>query len=448
MIKFADMKKYFLALIAFSFLLFSCAPASDVGWPEVKVACIGDSITWGAGLDDRFSQSWPVVLGRRLGDGYAVRNFGYNSRTASREGDFPYLNAAKYDTLKMWLPDVVTIMLGTNDSKPHNWDAVQYHEGLRALIDDLRKVPSHPKIVLVTPTPAGGNGCGIRDSVIRECVLPELERVAVRRSLDLVDVYGPMREHMNLFPDGVHPDAEGSALIASIVCDALGRCGVKPGPRVMFVGDSITDGFWGRNDSRPTADRNHYDLNHVFGHGYQAIAIGRLMLDRPELNIRCFNRGKGGDNLEKIRTRWNEDVMSVRPTVISLLVGVNDVSSGSEAIDCEAWEASYRDLIDKTVAELPAVKFVLCTPFVKNESGFVRGRDDSRVEALAAIVRRIASDYDLPCVDFAAVIESLYASAGTEDIHYWLWDGIHPTYATHLLFAEEWIKTVYKHHTI
>jgi len=448
MIKFAGMKKSFLLLISILFLLSSCESTPETSWPEVRIATIGDSITWGAGLDDRFSQSWPVVLGQLLGEGYTVRNFGYNSRTASREGDFPYLEAAKYDTLKMWLPDVVTIMLGTNDSKPHNWNAENYHEGLRAMIDDLRKVPSHPKIILITPTPTEANKHAISDSVILNGVLPELEKVAARRWLDLIDVYHPMLEHRANFPDGVHPDAEGSAMIASLVRDGLDNCAIKPGPRVMFVGDSITDGFWGRKDGKPASERDHYDMNHVYGHGYQAAAIGRLMLDRPELNIRCYNRGWSGNNLDKIRARWAVEVMSVRPSVISLLVGVNDVSAGRRTIDVQEWEASYRSMIDSTLNVLPGVKFVLCTPFVKNDSGFRHGGDDAVVRGLADAVRRIASDYGIPCVDYAAIIDSLYDSARTPDIHYWLWDGVHPTYATHTLFADEWIKTVYKHHII
>ena len=441
--------KFLFAFAAASLLLCSCSvPAEEDNYPEVKIACIGDSITWGAGLEDRFSQSYPVVLGNLLGEGYVVRGFGFNSRVASLQGDYPYFEAAKYDTLKMWLPDVVTIMLGTNDSKIHNWDAEAYHEGLRTIIDDLRKVPSHPRIILMTPTPSGDNPYTIRDSVIRDGVIPEMHRVAARRWLDVIDLYTPMEEHRDLFPDNVHPGAEGSALIASLVRDALVRMDVKPGPRVMFVGDSITDGAWGLKDSRPASERSNYDLNHLYGHGYAACAIGRMMLDKPELGIHCYNRGWGGNSLKDIRARWEDEVLSVRPSLISLLVGVNDVSAGSGTVDTRAWEASYRELIDSTLEALPGVKFVLCTPFVRNASGFYPDRPDAPVDELAVIVRRIAADYDIPCVDFASVMYSLCDSGGTPDRHYWLWDGIHPTYASHVRLAEEWIKVVYENKLI
>ena len=434
---------------AAALLLCSCSgEAGEQDYPEVRIACIGDSITWGSRLEDRFSQSYPAVLGDLLGEGFEVRGFGYSARTASLKGDHPYFEAAKYDTLKMWLPDVVTIMLGTNDSKVRNWDPEQYHEGLRTIIDDLRKVPSHPRIVLLTPTPAGDNPYTIRDSVIRSEVIPELQKVAARRWLDVIDLYTPMLAHRDLFPDNVHPGAEGSALIASLVRDALVGMGVRPGPRVMFVGDSITDGAWGLKDSRPASERSHYDLNHLYGHGYAFCAIGRLMLDSPGLGIRCYNRGWGGNSLSDIRARWSEEVLSVRPSLISLLVGVNDVSAGSRRVDVQAWEASYRALIDSTLEVLPGVKFVLCTPFVRNASGFYPDRDDAAVDELAQAVRRIAADYGFPLADFASVVYSLCDSDAAPDRHYWLWDGIHPTCATHVRLAGEWIDVVYKNNLI
>ena len=447
MFKFAPMKSKIFLILAAALLLCACSD-KEPNYPEVRIACIGDSITWGAGIEDRLNCNYPAVLGKLLGEGYKVRGFGFNSRVASLEGDYPYFEAAKYDTLKMWLPDVVTIMLGTNDSKIHNWNSNSYHEGLKTIIDDLRKVPSHPRIILLTPTPAGDNPYTIRDSVIREEVIPEMHRIAAWRWLDVIDLYTPMLEHRELFPDNIHPDAEGSALIASLICEGLKSCGIKPGPRVMFVGDSITDGFWGRNDGKPASQRDHYDRNHVYGHGYQAFAIGRMMADKPELGIRCYNRGISGNSLDNIRDRWEEEVLSVRPTLISLFVGVNDVGGGSRTIDTGQWEASYRALIDSTLAVLPDVKFVLCTPFVRNASGFQPGKDDAIVDELAVIVRRIAADYDIPCVDFASTVYSQYDSDATADKHYWLWDGIHPTYATHALMADEWLETVYRHKLI
>ena len=430
-------------LLAATLFCCCCTEEEEKTYPEVRIACIGDSITWGAGLEDRFSESYPVVLGELLGEGYEVRGFGFNSRIASLTGDYPYMNEAKYDTVKMWLPDVVTIMLGTNDSKIHNWDEDNYREGLTAMVDDLRKIPSHPKIILLTPPAAGENPYTIRDSVIRCGVIPQMRKVAKRRWLDVLDLYEPTSEHRELFPDNIHPGKEGSAFIASIIREGLEKCAIKPGPRVMFAGDSITDGFWGRKDGAPASQRDHYDLNHVYGHGYQAFAAGSLMLENPELNIRCYNRGWSGNRLENIRARWQEEVMSVRPSLISLLVGVNDVSAGSRIIDTAQWEASYRELLDSTLKELPGVSFVLCTPFVRNASGYYLDGDDSVVEQLADIVRRIASDYGFACADFAKVIDSLYESEEAPDRHYWLWDGIHPTYATHIRLAREWMDTVY-----
>lgn len=211
-------------------LFISLLCAGAVWGQQVRIACIGDSITWGAGLEDRFSQSYPVVLGNLMGQGVVTRNFGFNGRIASSEGDYPYMLENKYDTVKMWLPDVVTIMLGTNDSKPHNWNPEKFEEGYLAMIDDLRGIESHPKIVLITPAPAGDNRHAIRDSVIRDEVIPAIHAIARKRHLPVIDMYTPFEDARDLFPDNVHPGVEGSRRIAEVLMGEL-----QKRPRLLKV---------------------------------------------------------------------------------------------------------------------------------------------------------------------------------------------------------------------
>lgn len=218
--------------------LFTAVAASG---QQLRIACIGDSITWGAGLEDRFSQSYPVVLGSLLAPRAVTRGFGFNGRVASSEGDYPYMLENKYDTVKMWLPDVVTIMLGTNDSKPHNWNREKFVEGYLAMIDDLRSIDSHPRIVLITPTPAGDNKHAIRDSVIRNEVIPAIHAVAKKRHLPVVDMYTPFEDARELFPDNVHPGVEGSARIADVLAGELQRRlrARRKSPGHAFVGVGV-----------------------------------------------------------------------------------------------------------------------------------------------------------------------------------------------------------------
>jgi len=87
----------------------------------IKLACIGNSITFGSGIPDRVKNSYPGQLALMLGDKWEVRNFGVSGRTLLSKGDNPYIKEQFYKNVLAWQPDVITIKLGTNDSKPQNW---------------------------------------------------------------------------------------------------------------------------------------------------------------------------------------------------------------------------------------------------------------------------------------------------------------------------------------
>lgn len=102
-----------IALLLLSIEAFASQP--------IRIACIGDSITYGSGIEDRDKDGYPAVLQRMLGSGYDVRNYGISARVMTRNGDYPFMDEQAYADARAFLPDIVTIMLGTNDSKPHNW---------------------------------------------------------------------------------------------------------------------------------------------------------------------------------------------------------------------------------------------------------------------------------------------------------------------------------------
>src|SRR5690348_3809700 len=110
------MKQYPLAL-----LIASVLPIVQVHSVQLKIACIGDSITMGSGLANPAVESYPGRLQRLLGTNYVVRNYGLSGRTLLKEGDFPYWTESAFTQSKNWAPDIVIIQLGTNDSKPQNW---------------------------------------------------------------------------------------------------------------------------------------------------------------------------------------------------------------------------------------------------------------------------------------------------------------------------------------
>jgi lysophospholipase L1-like esterase/pimeloyl-ACP methyl ester carboxylesterase len=218
------MKRIFSLLTSLLLVLSSFGQIIDpakYGSP-VKVACIGNSITYGSGIPDRSRDSYPAQLGRFLGDQWIVRNFGVSGRTMLKKGDFPYWNEEAWAEARAFLPDVVVIKLGTNDSKPQNWKyANEFFSDSRAMVRELKSLRSHPVIYLCKPVPAFGNRWGINDSIIVHGVIPAIEKLAKEEHLQVIDLYSALTGKGNLFPDQIHPNAEGAGLIARFISKQL-----------------------------------------------------------------------------------------------------------------------------------------------------------------------------------------------------------------------------------
>jgi acyl-CoA thioesterase-1 len=190
----------------------------------IRVAAVGDSITYGVGvLLRRRRYSYPAQLERLLGPGYQVLNYGASGRTAQDTGDHPYRESDVYAASLEVAPAVVVLMLGTNDSKPQNWDAARYERQVEDLVEVYRQLPSHPTVHLAIPPTAYDNRYAIRGDVIADQVAVIVRRVAERTGAPLVDVHRATAGQPALFPDGVHPNRRGAAVIAATVREALGR---------------------------------------------------------------------------------------------------------------------------------------------------------------------------------------------------------------------------------
>jgi lysophospholipase L1-like esterase len=188
----------------------------------IKVACIGDSITEGVGVDNPAVNAYPVLLGRLLGTNYETRNFGVSGRTLLRKGDFPYWKEAAFKNATNFGPDIVTIKLGTNDSKPYNWRyKEQFATDLRDLIDVFAALPSHPRVVVCLPVPAYSVQFDINPDVIKNEIIPILKDVAKEKGAMTVDLYTALRGRPDIFPDNIHPSAAGAAIIAKTLHGAL-----------------------------------------------------------------------------------------------------------------------------------------------------------------------------------------------------------------------------------
>jgi len=188
----------------------------------IRIACVGDSITEGAGLMNREKEAYPAVLQQLLGETYDVKNFGVSGRTLLSKGDAPYINEKKYKDALAFLPNIVVIKLGTNDTKPANWKhAEEFVADYTALIESFAKLESKPKIYLCTPVPAFPGEWGIENSRIKDGVIPKVLAIAKDKKRPVIDLYQALSGKAKLFPDKVHPNAAGAKLMAQAVQKAL-----------------------------------------------------------------------------------------------------------------------------------------------------------------------------------------------------------------------------------
>lgn len=241
-----------------------------------------------------------------------------------------------------------------------------------------------------------------------------------------------------------------SPAAAKVLCGM----GAKQGCRVLYIGDSITDGDWCRMDGKQSSERKskEWDMNHIFGHGYMSLCASHYMSRYPTMRYRFFNRGISGNQLFHLAKRWKTDVLDMKPDVLSILIGTNDVEyylkDTSQPFDYKFWEKQYRSLLDSTRKVNPNVKFVLCAPFVA-KSG-TRGSNANyetrhkMITQLAGIVKKIAVDYKAVYLPLDELVNKTIASTPTLPVEYWIWDGVHPTPAMHQLIADYWIKQTTK----
>lgn len=190
-----------------------------------QVSCVGDSITYGYGLTDRAHDSYPVQLERLLravDSTWRVSNFGVNSKTLLHRGDQPYIQTSAYQQALASKPDIVIIMLGTNDAKPQNWVyKADFVSDYCNLIDSFQTLPTGPEVWICKPVPAFDNPYTISPTVVNQEIPPLIDQIAAIKGTPVIDLYHPLLDHGNLFPDGIHPNAEGAGIMAQTIAPLL-----------------------------------------------------------------------------------------------------------------------------------------------------------------------------------------------------------------------------------
>ncbi len=203
--------------ILFFFITLILASCSE---SKVRVACVGDSITEGAGITKQNRDAYPAVLDSLLIDA-EVLNCGRGGTATQKRSDFSYWDTKEFSNLFVYNPEIVILKIGTNDTKPQNWGVGDFEKDYQALIDTLRTMPSSPKIVMCIPAPIFHTIWGINDSALVAGVIPVIKKIAKKNSLQLIDLNTPLKSHPEFFPDGVHPNEAGAKTIASIIASEL-----------------------------------------------------------------------------------------------------------------------------------------------------------------------------------------------------------------------------------
>jgi len=373
------MRSALIALLTLAVLSSAAAAGAQPAAAEkVRVACVGDSITQGSG--------YPAELGKLLGPGYEVMNFGVASTTLLSKGERPYVKEKAYGQALAFLPHVVVIMLGTNDTKPQNYKFIQdWVSDYKALIASFAALQTKPKVFLCNPVPVYYDGnWGIDNGRLAEGVLPGIKKVAAETGLPVIDMYTAMSGRPDLFyRDNVHPIGGGLAMAATVHKALTGKdapVSAEPPPpeqtRVACIGDSITAGS-----------------------GY-AEALQELLGNR--FIVRNF--GESGTTLlskgdspysKKSKYRAAKDF---RPHLAVIMLGTNDTKPQNYKYIAE-FEADLKAMIDDLSALQPRPRIILAKPVpVYREGNF--GIDNGRL--LAGVIpatEKVARENTLPLVD-------------------------------------------------
>ena len=213
------MNKKYIKLLAIGIAVLLAASATATVYilftqnskPEtIRVACVGDSLTQ--------STEYPYDLWNLLGnESYLLRNFGAGSTTVSLKSETPYMNTTKFQDALEFQPNIVVIMLGTNDAQPslHKYNT-SFVSDYVTLVAAFQALSSKPEIWIVLPPPIFSNQSGKMDTSYFELtVIPLIEEVANQTDLAIIDVYSALSDYSNYFPDGEHPNRAAAELIAN-----------------------------------------------------------------------------------------------------------------------------------------------------------------------------------------------------------------------------------------
>jgi acyl-CoA thioesterase I len=372
-------------------------PAAPIKW-----SAIGNSITEGSG--------YPAKLQTLLGPAFQVENHGVSATTLLKSGNFPYWTKGKLAQAFAYRPQIVSVALGTNDSKPVNWTAAGkagFPADVRAMADTLAGMPSLPQVMLCIPVPAfQKNGQwsvdGINDPVIKDGIAPILRQAAREKNLAIIDLHGPLESRGDLFSgDGVHPDAgkAGADSIAAIIYRSFKEQAI----RVACIGNSITD-------NEHNAQAYPVKLNQRLGRGYYVLNAGhsgRTLLRR-------------GDSPYS-KSDWFKEVFKFQPHLVTIKLGTNDAKPYNWDAHKDEFVPDLKWLIDTlgTIPTKPRIVLLTPIPAWKVDGNTAWPYDingDVLKNEVIPKIKQVAQERNLPLIDLYAPFLP-YKSLAPDGVH-------------------------------
>ena len=216
--------------------------------------------------------------------------------------------------------------------------------------------------------------------------------------------------------------------------DELRKISLKKNHNILFQGDSITDAGRDKKNQVPNQQK-------AFGRGYAWMAASNLLVGQPELGLTIHNRGISGNKVHQLADRWERDCLELKPDILSILIGVNDIwhgLNGKYKGTVETYEKDFLALMERTHKALPNTKFVICEPFVL-KCGAVNDKWFPEFDKYRASARKVADQNGAVFVPFQSMFDQAVKYAPPA---HWAGDGVHPSPHGASLMAHFWLQSL------
>ena len=210
---------------------------------------------------------------------------------------------------------------------------------------------------------------------------------------------------------------------------------LKKGDVILFQGDSITDAGRDRNNASP-------NNSNALGSGYAQLTAADLLYNHPDKNLTIYNKGISGNKVYQLAERWDSDCLQLKPSVLSILIGVNDFwhkLNGNYSGTIDIYRKDFVALLERTKKELPDVRLIIGEPFAVPGIKAVDQKWYPEFTKYRKAAKEIAEQFNAVFIPYQSVFDKAQKSAPGV---YWTHDGVHPTLAGANLMAHAWLAAI------